>query len=293
MRNVLAGLPRPGVAPNTAPCSARVTLAKQPQLRATPYAGLLFNGGGPPLNLDAPSCTLLASMGGNRTPIIDERALYDGAVPWVVEYHAALTSKQNVGCATDSGASCGSIQDKSRASKADSSCTAETVTSVMLAHGSDFVATHSGGKMAAHSDGNVAIHSDYSSMLGVDDDAGNTHKGCHKAKANVEQHATGAVLAAAIKGSGRANKERECKPCCQDAIRAKDAPTAQSPPAWVPRLTVAEAARLQDFPEGYSFCGAQSSQYRQVGNSVPPKLAQAVALALRFVLDNDLLPAKA
>ena len=36
---------------------------------------MLFNGAGRPLNLDAPSATLPASMGGNKTPIIDQRAL--------------------------------------------------------------------------------------------------------------------------------------------------------------------------------------------------------------------------
>ncbi|MCH1572227.1 MAG: DNA cytosine methyltransferase [Longimicrobiales bacterium] len=43
------------------------------------------------------------------------------------------------------------------------------------------------------------------------------------------------------------------------------------------RLTVAECATLQGFPPDYPFQGTKKAQYRQVGNAVPPKLAQVVA----------------
>ena len=43
---------------------------------------------------------------------------------------------------------------------------------------------------------------------------------------------------------------------------------------WV---TVREAARLQGFPDRFTFPVAQSQALRQLGNSVPPPLAQAVA----------------
>jgi DNA (cytosine-5)-methyltransferase 1 len=43
------------------------------------------------------------------------------------------------------------------------------------------------------------------------------------------------------------------------------------------RITVAESAALQSFPDWVQFKGSRSSQYTQVGNAVPPRLAQAVA----------------
>src|SRR5690606_7733132 len=115
-----------------------------PSLRPNPYHGQIFNGGGRPIDLDAPAPTLLASMGGNKTPWVDA----DGIVP---EYHAHLSA---------------------------------------------------GGR-----------------------------------------------------------------------VRSGQVPGAR-------RITVEEAAGLQTFPTGMRFSGSRSSQYRQVGNAVPPRLARAVGASL-------------
>ena len=46
------------------------------------------------------------------------------------------------------------------------------------------------------------------------------------------------------------------------------------------RLTVAECAVLQGFPADWPWQGTQADRYRQVGNAVPPALAEAVGRAL-------------
>lgn len=90
LSDALSQLPRFGEPGNDSICNAKVTPAKVPVMRRSPYAGMLLNGAGRPMHLDSPAPTLPASMGGNRTPIVDQLQLDTGADPWIVEYHHQL-----------------------------------------------------------------------------------------------------------------------------------------------------------------------------------------------------------
>lgn len=50
------------------------------------------------------------------------------------------------------------------------------------------------------------------------------------------------------------------------------------------RLSYKEAAAIQTFPAGMEFCGDLDSKYRQIGNAVPVKLAEAIATEVKKIL---------
>lgn len=134
---------------NPMTCMARITIAKNPVLRGSPYTGMLVNGSGRPLNIDSVAPTLTASMGGNRTPIVDQQALNNpNKRNWFEELYISI-----------------------------------------------------------------------------------------------------------VKGE------------LQDSVV----------PDFLRRLTIKEAAAIQTFPKTYQFCGSKCSQYRQIGNAVPPEFSKAVA----------------
>ena len=63
---------------------------------------------------------------------------------------------------------------------------------------------------------------------------------------------------------------------------------ADAPPApdfvGMPRLTVPMVARLQGFPDDWTFAGRKTAAYRQVGNAFPPPVARAVGERIRAAL---------
>ena len=55
-------------------------------------------------------------------------------------------------------------------------------------------------------------------------------------------------------------------------------------------LSIREGARLQSFPDSFVFTGTASSRCRQIGNAVPPLLAQHLACAIARSLSEESKP---
>lgn len=55
-------------------------------------------------------------------------------------------------------------------------------------------------------------------------------------------------------------------------------------------LTVREAARLQTFPDWFRFAGTPTQAFRQIGNAVPPRLAEVLGKAVLAALTREKSP---
>lgn len=65
---------------------------------------------------------------------------------------------------------------------------------------------------------------------------------------------------------------------------ANQPPGEDFPIDGLPRLTLRMAARLQAFPDTWTFAGGKTAAYRQIGNAFPPLVAQAVGESIMAAL---------
>ena len=79
-----------------------------------------------------------------------------------------------------------------------------------------------------------------------------------------------------------------------DGLGIADSPPGPDFPAGQPpKLTVRMVARLQGFPDTWTFSGRKTAAYRQVGNAFPPPVARALGQAIRDALDQASAPGQA
>jgi len=82
----------------------------------------------------------------------------------------------------------------------------------------------------------------------------------------------------------RLRADRPCKTIV--AHLAKDG-NGYVHPTQVRSISLREGARVQSFHDGYVFCGSPSDQWVQLGNAVPPVMAEAVARSFRRTLERS------
>lgn len=86
-----------GTERNPATSKAVITFSKNPVMRRTAYAGMLFNGAGRPIDPSRPAPTITASAGGNKTHIVDEAQVFENERAFSETYHLHLREGGNPG----------------------------------------------------------------------------------------------------------------------------------------------------------------------------------------------------
>lgn len=87
--------------------------------------------------------------------------------------------------------------------------------------------------------------------------------------------------------TGMARRLSWDEPCLTLTCSPSQNQTERCHPEETRPLRVREYARIQTFPDEWTFAGSLSAQYRQIGNAVPVNLAQALATSVYALLDQD------
>ena len=74
-------------------------------------------------------------------------------------------------------------------------------------------------------------------------------------------------------------------PCPTLVTMPNHASTSLCHPTEVRALSLKEYAAIQEFPNGWTFCGTASQQYAQVGNAVPVRLGEVAGDVIASSLD--------
>lgn len=90
-------------------------------------------------------------------------------------------------------------------------------------------------------------------------------------------------------GGGRRGMARRIswdEPCLTLTTSPSQKQTERCHPDETRPFTVREYARIQSFPDWWSFAGTVSEQYKQIGNAVPVELARRIGMKIKEALDG-------
>lgn len=91
-------------------------------------------------------------------------------------------------------------------------------------------------------------------------------------------------------GGGRRGMARRIsweEPCLTLTCSPSQKQTERCHPEETRPFTVRESARIQSFPDDWTFCGGIGDQYKQIGNAVPVEMARRIGVQLRKAILSE------